>query len=351
MKYLEKIRKIQFELSNFCNATCIGCRRSDPETLTARYDLANSEPVFIELDVIKDLIADPMFADVEELEFCGTIDEPLAHPKFIEILNLFSDVRTNFFVRIHTNAAVRNELFYEELAEALLRFDKHEVRFSIDGLEESHRIYRGDLDYKKIMKHAERFINTGGLAIWQMLQFPWNENEVDECTRIAKEMNFRKIIVRRDRTHSSNFSVVDIKSLRERKTPSKFRQVPTTYTMLTEREEVINCHYKTEGMIFMNYQGRIFPCCFIANLDLVSFTERSLQFFEKIYGEYGGDFNDLHKHSLSSIMNTEWYRKDLVLSWNKRFGSVKPKLLVCSISCGKNSVPVANHISIEETKQ
>lgn len=346
--YLNKIKKLQLEISNFCNATCIGCRRSDPETLTPRYDLANSDPTFINLDIIKKIIDDPLFLEIEEIEFCGTIDEPLAHPQFIEILDLFSDERTDLFVRIHTNAAIRNEYFYIDLAEALIKFDKHEVRFSIDGLEESHKIYRGDLDYKKIMKHAETFINYGGHAVWQMLQFPWNENEVEDCRTLAQEMKFKKIVVRRDRTFSSTLSVVDIKRLRQEKTPSKHRERTLDFKMPHERDEDITCHYQNEGMIFMNYQGRIFPCCFIANLDLVNFSQRSIQFFDEIYGKYGNEFNNLHEHSLTDIMNSIWYQKTLTASWSSMFGNIEnPKLLVCSISCGKKSAPKANHISQE----
>lgn len=350
MKYLEKIKKIQFELSNFCNASCIGCRRSDPVTLTPRYDLANSESTFVSLDVIQSLIDDPAFDDVYELEFCGTIDEPLAHPKFIEILNLFSAKRTNFFVRIHTNAAVRNEFFYIDLAEALSKFERHEIRFSIDGLEESHRLYRGDLDYKKIMEHAQVFIDYGGLAIWQMLQFPWNEHEVEECTSIAKEMGFRKIIVRRDRTYSSELSTAEIKKLRDEKTPSKFRQIPIFESgYAAEKDEVITCHYSNEGMIFMNFQGKIFPCCFMSNLEIVNFTAKAQQFFKNVYEIHGEDFNDLHVHSLTEIMNNQWYQQDLASSWQNNFNDkVNPKLLTCSVSCGKKSVPKANHISQEE---
>jgi MoaA/NifB/PqqE/SkfB family radical SAM enzyme len=349
MKYLEKIKKIQFELSNFCNASCIGCRRSDPVTLTPRYDLANLDSTFVSLEVIQSLINDPLFDDVYELEFCGTIDEPLAHPKFIEILNLFSAKRTNLFIRIHTNAAVRNEFFYIELVEALSKFEKHEVRFSIDGLEESHRLYRGDLDYKKIMEHAQQFINYGGDAVWQMLQFPWNEHEIDECTRIAKEMGFRKIVVRRDRTHSSEFSTIEIKSLRDKKTPSNFREAPVDFKLPEEKDEVISCHYSKEGMIFMNYQGRIFPCCFLSNLELINFTSRAQQFFDKIYATHGADFNDLHVRSLTEIMNNRWYQQDLTASWQNEFSDkVNPKLIVCSQSCGKKSVPKANHILQEE---
>ena len=262
---------------------------------------------------------------------------------------MFSAKRTNFLVRIHTNAAVRNEFFYIDLAEALSKFEQHELRFSIDGLEESHRLYRGDLDYKKIMEHSQIFIDYGGIAVWQMLQFPWNEHEVEECRTIAKEMGFRKFVVRRDRTHSSDFSAENIKKLRDEKTPSMFRESLVKFTFPPEKDEVITCHYRNEGMVFMNFQGRIFPCCFLSNLELVNFTSRAQQFFEKIYDVHGGDFNDLHVHSLSEIMSNRWYQNDLATSWQNEFVDIEnPKLLACSLSCGKKAAPKANHLSQEE---
>lgn len=347
MKYIENIQKIQLELSNFCNASCIGCRRTDHRTLTEKFEIRTSPKIFIDPQLIKKLVKDPVMQEVREIEFCGTIDEPLAHPEFLEILQILFDENPNFFIRIHTNGAVRNKEFYSKLAELLIRFENHEVRFSIDGLEESHRLYRGDLDYNKIIENARTFLNQGGTAVWQMLQFPWNETEVETCKAMARELNFKKFIVRRDRTHSSTFTVDFIKGkrLKNKLSSPKFEPIELE---LTEDDNIILCHYKAEKMIFVNHEGKLFPCCFIANMNLTRISDLSLHFNNNVTEVYGDEFNSLHEHTASEIMNHIWYSKRLTDSWNNTYSDENPKLLICSKSCGKSAPPKAKHLQVED---
>jgi MoaA/NifB/PqqE/SkfB family radical SAM enzyme len=347
MKYIEDIKKIQLELSNFCNASCVGCRRTDHRTLTEKYEISSAPKVFLTLDLIRNLITDPVMKSVREVEFCGTIDEPLAHPDFLEILQILFDANPNLFIRIHTNGAVRNKEFYSKLARILTMFRSHEVRFSIDGLEESHRLYRGDLDYNKILENAKTFISVGGLAVWQMLQFPWNEHEVETCDAMAKEMNFKKFIFRRDRTHSSSFTVEYIKEkrLKNEPAPPKFNPVELN---LVEDDSIILCHYKTEKMVFVNHEGKLFPCCFMSNMNITRLSEMSLQFNNNVTNVYGEDFNSLHHHSATEIMNHVWFADKLTASWNNKYADENAKLLVCSKSCGQTAPPKANHITVKD---
>jgi len=347
MKYLEEIKKIQFELSNFCNANCVGCRRTDHRTLTEKYEIRTAPKTFLDVELIHKLVTDPVMKHVREIEFCGTIDEPLAHRDFLEILQILFNVNPNYLIRIHTNGAVRNKEFYVKMAKILTRFENHEVRFSIDGLAESHRLYRGDLDYNKIIENAKSFLSVGGTAVWQMLQFPWNETEVEACGQMAKELNFKKFIVRRDRTHSSTFTVDYIKDKREKAEPAPPKFGPIDLT-LTEDDNIITCHYQNEKMVFVNHEGKIFPCCFMSNMNLTRISDLSLHFSNNVTDVYGDEFNSLHEHTASEIMDHIWYSEKLTDSWNNTYSGENPKLLVCSKSCGKSAPPKAKHLKVED---
>ena len=49
-----------------------------------------------------------------------------------------------------------------------------------------------------ISQHAESFIQAGGTAIWQMLEF-LNTKDVKRCKKIAKKIGMKRFVLRRDR--------------------------------------------------------------------------------------------------------------------------------------------------------
>jgi len=344
MRYLEKIRKIQIETSNFCNASCIGCRRTDQATLTPKFELKNMKIEFLNLSVFQKIFEDPVFADVEVVEFCGTIDEPLAHPEILKVIQLLASINPDLFLSIHTNGSIRNEDFFIDLALSMGLFKKHELRFSIDGNKEQHLLYRGDVDYEKIFDNAKMFISYGGKATWQMLTFPWNEDSVNECENKANELGFKKFVLRRDRTSASTFPVNVIKDIRKLEVSShpKLNSSEIKYPM----ESLINCSYQQDSMIFIDFKGNVLPCCFMANSDITRINDMSRQLNKEVVSKYSNGFNNLHFYSLSQVLNHEWFNDKLVKSWSNNFASDNPRLIVCNQSCGKESPPLGKHTKV-----
>jgi MoaA/NifB/PqqE/SkfB family radical SAM enzyme len=342
MKYLEQVRKIQIETSNFCNASCIGCRRTDQKSLTAKYEIKNMDIEFLPISVFEKLFSDELFKGVEVVEFCGTIDEPLAHPNILTIIKMLAEIKTDIFLSIHTNGAIKNEDFYAELALIMSLFKKHELRFSIDGNKEQHFLYRGPIDYDKIFDNARIFISYGGYATWQMLTFPWNESNINECERQAYELGFRKFVVRRDRTDSSNFEVKKIKMLRSLNLQSD-EKAESNKDFIYPEESKIDCSYRKDFMIFIDFKGNVLPCCFMANSDITRKNDLSRQLDKEVFNVYDKNFNNLNFHSLTNILDHIWYSQQLVKSWSNKFESENPKLLVCNQSCGSKSPLLGQH--------
>ena len=90
--YLTSPKKLQFELSSMCNALCLGCVRTDANTFSNKKFLIPDKQ-YISFEVFKKILTAPEFASVEELEFCGTIDDPLMHPEFLEFLEFASTLK------------------------------------------------------------------------------------------------------------------------------------------------------------------------------------------------------------------------------------------------------------------
>ena len=85
-EFLLKPKLLQIELSSFCNALCLGCHRTNTKNYNSiRPSIPKNKIVSVE--TFTKLLNSNIMASLEELEFCGTIDEPTMHPNFLEILH------------------------------------------------------------------------------------------------------------------------------------------------------------------------------------------------------------------------------------------------------------------------
>jgi MoaA/NifB/PqqE/SkfB family radical SAM enzyme len=339
LEYLLEPKKIQFELSNLCNALCLGCVRTD----TTNYNESKSiikDKKLVSLETFEKLTSDPLMSSVELLEFCGTIDEPLMHPEFFEILEIAKKINTNFKIVIHTNASLRPKKDWTRLAKLLKTFKSHRILFSIDGIDEQHEFYRQKTNYKKIIENAQSFISAGGFAVWQYLVFPWNTHQVDQAKEISQTLGFREFVTRIDRSGISRLSVADIKKIKslDRKKDQDQNDVEK---LIESRKSIqnysITCRYRDEGMYFMSYDSRLWPCCFISNGFLANEdSQREFQ-TKRIYDAYGYDFNDLSVRSVEEILQSDFFKKDLVSSWGNPISTDKTgKLIKCADTCNDN---------------
>ena len=110
--YLDSPRKIQFELSSTCNLLCLGCVRTDPDTFTESKSFIDRK-TYLSKETFLKIIQAPEFDSVTHLEFCGTIDDPLMHPEFLELLESALKVK-QYVINIHTNASLRNITFWKK---------------------------------------------------------------------------------------------------------------------------------------------------------------------------------------------------------------------------------------------
>jgi len=343
--YLESIDVLQLEISNFCNADCFHCVRT--ETLSSHL---NSK--FIPIDIFKKLLDNKYGTKFKTLEFCGTIDEPFAHPYFLDIIDVIYQYNKTVEISIHTNGSIRNKEFYAELAKKLLKFKKHVVRFSIDGLENSVYLYRGLRNYENIIDNARSFIDNGGTAIWQMILFPWNKEELDKCKDLAEKYNFAKFIVRKNRGKDTNYSPVELRKERENGR-IKGHIIPYTQLEKYNQDEIeknflemslnldkelnISCHFQKEKKMFLDHQGYIWPCCFLSNPTWRRKAEK-IEIEEKLVKKYGKNFNSLYENTLEHIIESKWYQNDLVKSWTEKFHITSGCFSKCIKTCNNNSV-------------
>jgi MoaA/NifB/PqqE/SkfB family radical SAM enzyme len=354
--YLKNPVKLQFELSNMCNALCLGCIRTDTNNYNYEKNLIEEGKKYISFDTFKKILLAPEFETAHELEFCGTIDDPLMHPEFIEFLDFASGLKKNYNVVIHTNASLRNEKYWTKLTEVLHKHHRHIVKFSIDGLEDTNHIYRQNTVWSKIMANANAFIQAGGYASWQFLVFPWNEHQLMQAKQLSEEMGFFDFQSRHDRSRVTKIGLDRIgvlqrvdKHRRKAGLPdlATIRKPPVSSILEINESLVedvfyeIECNNRKQEMYFIGYDSKLWPCCFLHNgkLDYDSGKRDLLE--KRLFDAYGSkDWNDLSKHSVGEILNHPFYQEDLVNSWSAIHHSeeIGSRIHRCTETCNSKQI-------------
>ena len=80
-----------------------------------------------------------------------------------------------------------------------------EISFAMDGLEDTNHIYRRGVDWNKVKTRFQTFIEEGGKAQWQWIEFPHNKHQIDEGRRLAEEWGFDSFDLRQRFTQDDLF--------------------------------------------------------------------------------------------------------------------------------------------------
>lgn len=341
MRYLPNPNRLQFELSNVCNLHCLGCIRTDNTLSSVKTAIGN--PSYISVDTFYKIISDSELSSVEYLDFCGRIDDPFAHPDFLKILEVAINHKP-FKFRIHTNGSLRNSDYWKKIGN-LLKGTDHVVMFNVDGLEDTNHIYRQGSVWSNIVNNAKSYISTGAGATWQYIEFPWNKHQIPEALALSKELGFQSFNVRQDRSRIQNKSLDNIVVIKK---TAKLQEINDINFLSTERYDVkseISCMNKIENMYFIDYTGKLWPCCFIPNgfIEDDNNLAAKAHLQDRIYNNYSDNtWNDCNIHSVSSIINHKFYSEDLVDSWNSKHHGTnnKDRIFRCTETCSARALTV-----------
>ena len=164
--------KINLDITHRCTLQCQRCNRA---IFAARGQKVPGEDMTMEnFKKVIDYF--------EEVYFCGQISDPIFHPQFIEFLKLLKGRKTV----VHTAASHKPEKWYKEAFEANTGAY---WTFGIDGLPKDSHKYRINQDGEKLFKMACMAAKMGLLVKWQYLIFNYNEKDIEEARKMAKDNN------------------------------------------------------------------------------------------------------------------------------------------------------------------
>jgi MoaA/NifB/PqqE/SkfB family radical SAM enzyme len=314
MYKLENIKDIHLELTSKCQARCPMCpRRINGGVLNPLMSLNE-----ITLEQFKEWFPSKFIKQLDSLFMCGNLGDPIIAEDCLEIFQYLKETNPNIRLSMHTNGSARNIHWWKELAKY-----KVKVTFGIDGLEDTHKLYRVSTDWHTIIKNAESFIKSGGEAEWHMLVFKHNEHQIEECRMLSHNLEFKKFTTKHtSRFKDNKFHVLDETG----KTvnilyPTKL-STSHTVNVLSVVPAEIQCKAKKYSQIYISADGGVSPCCWLDFSWQLPSQDNRINYMDKI-----GVYPNLNKQSLTDIFNSGFFSK-VESTW------ADAPLMECSKQCG-----------------
>lgn len=264
IQYTE-IKDIHAELTTLCNARCPMCVRN---AYGHPYNFGYPE-VSLTLEDIKKIFSKEFIQQLNSFNVCGNFGDFVANTESADILEYIKSVNPGIRMIISTNGGARDKDFWARLASI-----DCEIHFCIDGLEDTHSLYRVDTSYTTVIKNARAFIDAGGNAVWKMIEFDHNVSQIEEAKQIAKQFGFATFeLANHGRISGSLFDRkgnliktlgpgphhTDIKNVIawETKDPAE------DYMLQQPEKSCVSCYTQTAKSIYLAANGEIYPCCFL----------------------------------------------------------------------------------------
>jgi MoaA/NifB/PqqE/SkfB family radical SAM enzyme len=283
---------------------------------------------------------------LRNIYFCGNFGDPIMNNDLIKMCQYVTDNNPSIRIRIHTNGGARNTKWWTELYNSLPK--DHSIIFALDGLEDTHHLYRIGTTYDNVIKNAETFINSGGIAEWVFIKFKHNEHQVEEAEIRAKQKNFNVFTVKNSTRFigEPRFPVKNSEgNIEYYLEPSKSNVVLIDTSTITKfysnyQSKVIDCQVLKNHEVYIDALRNLYPCCYLAS---PPYTHKSPEntfsnIRDDILNQYNlmvtslGGLEQLNclNHSIKDIVNSSEYQS----VWESYWGD--NKLFTCARVCGKD---------------
>lgn len=267
MLKLQHIRKVQIELTTRCNARCPMCMRN-----YRGYEFNSGYPdCELTLSQIQHIFQPEFLQQLQQVNFNGNLGDFALARDALDIVNFF--VKHDIEVDINSNGSLRTPEWWAGLA-----LPRVTVGFALDGLADTHSLYRQDTDWHRVIANAKALIAAGGQAVWRFIPFDHNRHQEAQCKQLAELMGFARfenINDGRDRTpvYSRHGDFSHHIGAAYENAPAKIHAMLHSHVTWYSAKTVnhvkdvpnvnIQCIHKRDQEIYLAADGSIYPCCFL----------------------------------------------------------------------------------------
>lgn len=334
MLTIDQIKNVHLEISSFCNASCPWCMRTFwGYTYNSGYPELN-----LTLLSAKKIFSPQFLQQLKSINIEGNLGDLVMNSETPEIVRYFFENNPSLEIIGTTNGSARSSDFWQQLAKTAIK-----IEFCLDGLADTHTLYRQNTNWQTVIKNATTFINNGGYAIWKFIKFDHNKHQIDECKQLSKSLGFKEFKIAgdgRDTAPVFNNKGTLTHTLGNYTGETNFQIL--FYKKRTDKvlvEDVIKnhapkgsvtCFSKSYKSIYIAANGDVFPCCW------TGFYPKTFghgQYYQAINSQLIPLItkNNAIEHQLQDCL--EWFN-NIVEKWeipNYENG----RLVICDHKCGR----------------
>lgn len=339
----QDLKQIHLEITTRCQASCPMCSRNYHGGLR-NTNLKLADWTF---DEFRTIFNNTLINQLSGVYFCGNFGDPIINKDLQMMCSYLKNKKENISINIHTNGGARSIDWWREFPQALP--NNHIVVFGIDGLKDTHSLYRAGTEFNQVIKNAKTFIEAGGNAKWVFIKFKHNEHQVEEAKKLAKSIGFQEFDVK----NSSRFLTEDkftvlnsngtVDYYLEPPKKNKITFVPKDLIKKIDQwveDTEIDCSVLKSKEVYIDAHKILWPCCFLASVpyahnnpdsEIFSLKNRVFSEYKILVNQFGGiEKLNLLNFNIKEIIESETWQTIWQEKWKSK------QLLVCSKTCGKS---------------
>lgn len=259
------------------------------------------------------------------------------NPEGADVVEYLRQNNPGMEITISTNGGARDSEFWTKLARS-----GAEVLFALDGLDDTHSLYRQNTIWSVVIKNAKIFMDAGGRAVWKMIRFKHNHHQIEECRAMAKALGFYRFdLVDHGRdtgpVFDQNGRLCHVMGDYQGETRFEvlFQKKTNDSVMLEDiaadrsPRHKISCETKRLGSIYIAANGDVSPCCYTG-------------FYPQTYGR--GQYHQAANAQLATLIRRnnaleyplaeciKWF-EEIEQRWKVR-DYADGRLVICDDNCG-----------------
>ena len=267
------IRKVHLEISSRCNASCPECLRN-----LRGGDIEDHGDYLVHdmtLDEAQKIFPPEFIQQLDTITINGNFGDFITCRDGLAIVQYMANANPNLQIEISTNASGQPKIWSE-----LGKIKNLKFIFRIDGLADTHHLYRQYTDFNLIISNAKKFIAAGGHASWYMIEFDFNQHQRDLAKQMSEELGFKEftlinhgrdntVVFTRDGVYSHTIGKPQ-PEIRDYQVLLDFRKHTKTEKGTQDRldyyesrisKKKINCQVLKPASIYVQSNGQVYPCC------------------------------------------------------------------------------------------
>jgi len=331
----QHIRDVHLEISSLCNAACPWCPRN-----FWGYPYNGGYPeTHMTLTQAKKIFSESFLQQLDSININGNFGDIVMNPQGADIVEYFLSSNPDLKISVSTNGSGQNKKFWQRLG-----LQKITIIFCLDGLEDTHHLYRQNTSWSRILKNSKTFIDAGGNAVWKMIKFDHNRHQVAACRQLSHQLGFNQFeLVLSERTvapvfdRQGNFTHKLGDYHGEKSFEVLFHKKLNDEVLLEDilpgrvPKTQLSCDTIKRKSIYIAANGDVFPCCFLGFYPTTYGKGQYHQAANAQVAEIISNNNALD-HSLEQCV--EWFNK-VTQRWSKT-SYEDGRLVICDDCCGCN---------------